>query len=229
MLTLFTTAKPFLGHSAVIQRNALQSWTLLHPDIEIILFGDDEGAAEICAELGLRHEPCVLRNPAGLKRIDDYFDRAQRLARHPILCYANCDILFTADFLPAIRSSWLAAAGMWTSLPRSTSPIPPGPRKSAALPRSPTTAANPAGSTISCSLAASSSAISRRSSLAASPGIISSSGGPPISAPRSSMLPAASSPSTRITITVITPAANGASGRTSTRRKTFATPAEHST
>ncbi len=108
MLTLFTTAKPFLGHSAVIQRNALQSWTLLHPGIEIILFGDDEGAAEICAELGLRHEPSVLRNSAGLKRIDDYFDRAQRLARHPILCYANCDILFTADFLPAIRRAALA-------------------------------------------------------------------------------------------------------------------------
>ena len=34
MLTLFTTAKPFKGHSAIIQRNALKSWTLLDPDIE---------------------------------------------------------------------------------------------------------------------------------------------------------------------------------------------------
>jgi hypothetical protein len=31
MLTLFTTAKPFLGHTSIIQRNALKSWTLLHP------------------------------------------------------------------------------------------------------------------------------------------------------------------------------------------------------
>jgi len=30
----------------LIQRNALQSWKLLHPDVEIIVFGDDEGAAE---------------------------------------------------------------------------------------------------------------------------------------------------------------------------------------
>jgi hypothetical protein len=34
MLTFFTTAKPFRGHSGVIQRNALKSWTLLHPDVE---------------------------------------------------------------------------------------------------------------------------------------------------------------------------------------------------
>jgi hypothetical protein len=62
MLTFFTTAKPFRGHSATIQCNALQSWKLLHPDIEVILFGDEEGTAEVCAELGLRHEPHVERN-----------------------------------------------------------------------------------------------------------------------------------------------------------------------
>jgi hypothetical protein len=31
MLTFFTTAKPFRGHHGIIQRNALKSWTLLHP------------------------------------------------------------------------------------------------------------------------------------------------------------------------------------------------------
>jgi hypothetical protein len=52
MLTLFTTAKPCEGHSGVIQRNALKSCKLLHPEIEIILFGDDAGGAEIAKELG---------------------------------------------------------------------------------------------------------------------------------------------------------------------------------
>ena len=46
MLTFFTTAKPFREHDAIIQRNALKSWKLLHPDVEVIFFGDDEGAAE---------------------------------------------------------------------------------------------------------------------------------------------------------------------------------------
>jgi len=69
MLTLFTTAKPFRGHSGIIQCNALKSWTLLHPDIEIILFGDDEGTAEVCAEYGLRHETHVERHESGAKRL----------------------------------------------------------------------------------------------------------------------------------------------------------------
>jgi hypothetical protein len=47
MLTFFTTAKPFVGHSGIIQRNALRSWKLLDPDVEVILFGDEEGAAEV--------------------------------------------------------------------------------------------------------------------------------------------------------------------------------------
>ncbi len=61
MLTFFTTGKPYRGHDAIIQRNALKSWTLLHPDVEVIVFGDEYGTAEICAELGLRHEPKVER------------------------------------------------------------------------------------------------------------------------------------------------------------------------
>ena len=104
MLTLFSTPKPFLGHINVIQRNALQSWKLLHPDIEIILFGDEEGAAEACREFGLRHEPEVLRSQLGTKRLDSIFGRAQQIAKHQTVCYANCDIILTQDFLDAHRA-----------------------------------------------------------------------------------------------------------------------------
>ena len=55
MITFFTTAKPFTGHSGVIQRNALKSWTLVAPDAEVILFGDEEGAAQTAQELGIRY------------------------------------------------------------------------------------------------------------------------------------------------------------------------------
>jgi hypothetical protein len=102
MLTFFSTAKPFTGHSRVVQRNALNSWKLLHPDVEIILFGDEEGAAEVCEELSLRHETYLERNESGLKRIDHLFDRAQEIARHDVLCYVNCDIILTQDFLAAL-------------------------------------------------------------------------------------------------------------------------------
>ncbi len=101
MLTIFTTAKPFRGHTGVIQRNALQSWKALHPGIEVILFGDDPGAAETCLEFGLRHEPFVERNEFGTKRLDCLFARAQAIAQHEILCYINCDIILMQDFLRA--------------------------------------------------------------------------------------------------------------------------------
>lgn len=55
MLTFFTTGKPFRGRDGIIQRNALKSWTLL-PDVEVVLFGDEEGAAQAAEELGLRAE-----------------------------------------------------------------------------------------------------------------------------------------------------------------------------
>jgi len=103
MLTLFTTAKPFCGHSGIIQRNALQSWKALHRDGEVILFGDDEGAAEVAEEFGLRHEAHVERNAWGTKRLDYMFARAQTIARHEILCYINCDILLTQDFRRAVE------------------------------------------------------------------------------------------------------------------------------
>jgi hypothetical protein len=101
MLTIFSTPKPFQGHIGVIQRNALKSWTLLHPDVEVILFGDDEGAADACREFGLRHEPYVERGGSGMKRIDYIFGKAQAIARHDVLCYVNCDIVLMDDFIRA--------------------------------------------------------------------------------------------------------------------------------
>lgn len=108
MLTLFTTAKPFKGHDGIIQRNALQSWKLLHSDVEVILFGDDEGAAEVCAEYGLRHEPHVERHESGAKRLNYIFKRAQEISRHDCLCYSNCDIVLMSDFWRAFEKvrSW---------------------------------------------------------------------------------------------------------------------------
>lgn len=103
MLTIFSTPKPFRGHVAMTQRNALESWKRLHPDAEVILFGDEEGTAEISRELNLRHEPGVERSPLGPVRADSMFLRAQEIARHDVLCYSNCDIVLTQDFLRALE------------------------------------------------------------------------------------------------------------------------------
>jgi len=104
MLTIFSTPKPFVGHINIIQRNAIQSWQRLHPDAEIILFGPEEGAAETAREFDIRHEPRVDRNEHGTKFLASFFNRAEDLARHPILCYVNCDIILTGDLVKAMRA-----------------------------------------------------------------------------------------------------------------------------
>lgn len=101
MITFFSTPKPFRSHIGIIQRNAIQSWKLTHPDAEIILFGNEEGAAETAQDLGVRHETEVERNSFGTPLLSSLFKRADRLARNERLCFLNADILLTGDFLAA--------------------------------------------------------------------------------------------------------------------------------
>src|SRR5260370_38693204 len=97
MLTVFTTAKPFRGHANVIQRNAIQSWARLDTEIEVILFGNDEGAAQAAQQFGLRHEPHIERNEQGTKRLDYMFARAHTIAKPDLLCYINSDSILMRD------------------------------------------------------------------------------------------------------------------------------------
>ena len=119
MLTIFTTPKPFVGHIAVIQHNSLQSWKCLHPDVEIILVGNEEGAAAVCRELAIRHVPNVRRNGYGTKYLASIFDQVEKIAAHDVLCYANCDILLMSDFRRAIeavarfKKNFLLAGRRW--------------------------------------------------------------------------------------------------------------------
>lgn len=103
MITFFTTPKPFLGHIGTIQRNAIESWKRVHPQAEVILFGDDEGAAEAARALQIRHVPDVKRNEHGTKYLTPIFDGAQDLASHTCLCYINCDIILLSDFRVALE------------------------------------------------------------------------------------------------------------------------------
>jgi len=86
------------------QRNSLRSWTLLHPDCEVILFGNDPGTDEAAAEFGIRHIPDVRHSERGSTRLDYIFTRVQEIARHDLLCYANCDIIFLDHFVHAVAS-----------------------------------------------------------------------------------------------------------------------------
>ena len=103
MITLFTTPKAFEGLIAVIQRNAIESWTHLHPEVQILLIGDEAGMAQTAFDLKVTHVPEVARNAHGTPLISDIFAQAQARARHARLCYLNADILLLDDFLPAVQ------------------------------------------------------------------------------------------------------------------------------
>jgi hypothetical protein len=103
MITFFASPKPFRGHIGIIQRNAIESWKRVHPDAEVILFGDEEGSAEAARELGILHVPDVKRNEHGTPFLSSIIDCAHDLARHRCLCYINCDIILLSDFRTAVE------------------------------------------------------------------------------------------------------------------------------
>jgi len=107
-LTLFALPKAFKGHFSAIQRNAISQWARLRPRPEILLFGNEEGTAEIAREFGLRHIAEVKRNKYGTPLLSDLFEKAQHLASCNTLCYVNADIMLLGDFMKAVQQvvSW---------------------------------------------------------------------------------------------------------------------------
>jgi hypothetical protein len=101
MLTLFSIPKPFVGHVAVIQRNALGSWMRLGQDVQVILIGNEDGIAEAAREAGAEHIPHVERTKYGTPLVSSAFSTAAQAARHRLLCYVNGDIMFTDELTRA--------------------------------------------------------------------------------------------------------------------------------
>ena len=119
MLTIFSTPKPFKGHIGIIQRNAITSWTLLHPRPEIILFGNDEGTAEAANDIGVLHVSQISRNEFGTPLLNDFFQKAKQQASHQTLCYVNADIVLMDDLpaalarVGALPTEYLAVGRRW--------------------------------------------------------------------------------------------------------------------
>ncbi len=111
MLTICSCPKAFRGHVGMIQTNAVRSWTLIGPECEVLLLGDDEGTAEIARQLGARHIPQIQRNEYGTPLVNSVLLTAQAEARYPIICYTNADIILMSDFRAAVLDVARAMAG----------------------------------------------------------------------------------------------------------------------
>lgn len=112
MLTFFSIPKPFIGHTGIIQENALRSWGCLG-GCEVILFGDEEGVAGVADRLGVCHVPEIRRNAYGTPLVNDAFEQAKKLATNPILVYVNADIMFDGSILEAARAMLDSGLGDW--------------------------------------------------------------------------------------------------------------------
>ena len=105
LITLFSAPKPFTDpHIAMIQRNAIQSWTLL-PDVEIILLGEETGLAEAASEFGVKHIPNVARNESGTPLISSMFQLARENSNSDLLCIINADMILMPDFVKAAKQA----------------------------------------------------------------------------------------------------------------------------
>jgi hypothetical protein len=108
LITFFSAPKPFTNpHIALIQRNAIKSWTL-RPEVEVILLGEETGLGEAAHELGVKHIPNVKCNENGTPLISSMFqlarDASQR-SNSDLLCIINADMILMSDFLEAAKQA----------------------------------------------------------------------------------------------------------------------------
>jgi hypothetical protein len=110
LLTIFSAPKPFTNpHIAVIQRNAIQSWLHLGPEVEVLLVGQEPGLAEAAAEYGVSLLANVDRNDSGTPLVSSIFSLARQASTAPLLAYVNGDILLLPDLLGAARQRTVQA------------------------------------------------------------------------------------------------------------------------
>lgn len=99
MLTLFAVPKPFEGEIGVLQRRSVESWRAL--GVQVLLLGD---VAAEALELGVEHVDGLDVTSHGTPRLDSAFALADGVARFPLRCFVNSDVVFGGDLLEATRA-----------------------------------------------------------------------------------------------------------------------------
>ncbi len=94
MLTIFSTCRSFdIEEFAIIQRNAITSWTLLNPRPEIFLMGNEPGVREICEELNINHIDCIKYSEYGTPLLNSMMEIAEEIASNNTLLLVSSDVV----------------------------------------------------------------------------------------------------------------------------------------
>ena len=86
MISIFSSPKAFSKHTGIIQRNAVQSWSLLEPRPEVILLGNEVGVADAAHELKVRHVAHVACNEFGTPFVNSLFESTSAAANVGLSC-----------------------------------------------------------------------------------------------------------------------------------------------
>ncbi|AQQ09158.1 hypothetical protein L21SP3_00958 [Sedimentisphaera cyanobacteriorum] len=103
MITFLTSPKPFYGHTGRIQKKAIQSWLRVAADVEVLVYGEGEGVAEACKDLGTINVPDIECSLSGIPLFNSIVNHAKKNAKHDIQCYLNCDILLNETIADAVK------------------------------------------------------------------------------------------------------------------------------
>lgn len=91
-----------------MQRRALASWVHVVGPEHVYVVGDDEGVAEVAADLGVHHVPRVPRSPSGRPLLHAAFERVLAKTDDRFACYVNGDVIIFPDVLKGVDACGVA-------------------------------------------------------------------------------------------------------------------------
>lgn len=126
-VVIISTFKPLIPEFIVEHTNSLQSWKRLRCKPKIVIIGDDQGVAELCANARVIHHPYVKKNNYGTPMINSIFEEGWKYVKDDDICvFVNGDIILTDSlcdtldafvnnfpdyakrtyFMTAVRNNW---------------------------------------------------------------------------------------------------------------------------
>ena len=99
MISILASPKSFSPAFASIQDRAIESWNRLHAEVEVILYGKDEGVGDAASRYGCHHVSDIPCSKSGVPLFNAIADHANRHARFNLQMYLNADIILPPDLL----------------------------------------------------------------------------------------------------------------------------------
>jgi hypothetical protein len=103
MITFWTIPRAFTGEFDAIQRRAITSWLTAVPGSDVVLVGNEHGAAEFGAEMGAVVIPFVAMNKYCTPLVNDAIWRAGQAGKYALTCMISADIVLDDSFAQMIE------------------------------------------------------------------------------------------------------------------------------